>query len=153
MRIPLFYAPIVQDPSSPHRLYYGGSRLFCSTNDGNNWTPISPMLATSSEPEIITASTDTGHITGSGGVNVITAIGVALTNPDRLYVGYYGGEIFTTKLPAEVPANTIGLPNAPVYEIAIDDTHSRVYTTYRENPLCYRRKPPFTATDHDCDGD
>jgi photosystem II stability/assembly factor-like uncharacterized protein len=217
----LFYAPIVQDPSPPHRLYYGGSRLFCSTDDASNWTAISPVLATGSQPEIVTT-----FGSGTGGVNVITAIAVAPTNPNRIYVGYYGGEMFMTNsgcvssatwarlgagvlpsapvtriavdsggaayasfsgfgnharvwkasdgftwnpiitgLPAGVPANTVsvepstptnvwlgldsgpggaslykstnggaswvrfsnGLPNAPVYEIAIDETHSRVY--------------------------
>ncbi len=117
----LFYAPFIQDPSPLHPLYYGTNRLFKSTDDGSSWTTVSPVLSTSPQPEIVTSPSVT---TGATGLNVITAIGIAPSNSNRIYIGYYGGEIFVTSSACTTPAcwTTVstGLPTAPVTGIAID---------------------------------
>ncbi|HET7433556.1 MAG TPA: hypothetical protein VFN10_02465 [Thermoanaerobaculia bacterium] len=229
----LFYAPFVQGPnavSGNHPLFFGSNRLFRSTTNGNSWEQISPVLATGNFPEIVTATdTDAQVANPTGGQNAITAIAQSASDPNRIYIGYYGGEVFrsdgapctmascwknigaglpdfpitriavhptqpdtayvtisgfgnharvwktttggmswtavTTGLPAGVPANTVilepstpqrvyvgldssptgsslyrstnggtsfdafsqGLPNAPIYELAVDETHGRIY--------------------------
>lgn len=117
----LFYAPFIQDPSLPHPLYLGTNRLFKSTDDGGLWTPISPVLSTSPQSEIVTSPSVT---TGATGVNVITTIAVAPSNPNRIYIGYYGGETFVTSGACTNPSCwknvSSGLPTAPVTWIAVD---------------------------------
>ncbi len=128
----LFYAPFVQDSAAPHPLYFGTNRLFKSTNDGDLWTPVSPVLSTSPQPEIVT---DPNVVNGATGVNVITAIGVAPSNPNRIYIGYYGGEVFITSGACTDPACwsnvTSGLPSAPVTWIAVDPVDpNTAYVTF-----------------------
>ncbi|MCA9999066.1 MAG: hypothetical protein KDE56_25055, partial [Anaerolineales bacterium] len=40
----LFYAPLLTDPNTAGRVYWGTQRLYRSNNRGNNWTAISPDL-------------------------------------------------------------------------------------------------------------
>lgn len=115
-----FNAPVVQNRELPHELYYGADRLFCSTTDGSNWVQASPVLATGTTDEI------------TPGINVITAIGV---HAERVYFGYYGGQVFTTDDGCDTSASwtevSDGLPNAPVTDIAVDpDTPSTAYLTF-----------------------
>ena len=130
----LFYAPFVQAPteSSPgvHALYYGSNRLYRSLDDGTSWMPVSPVLATGSFDEIVTATSTANHIAAGTGTNVISAIGVAPGDPNRVYIGYYGGQLFrsnpapcdTTACWASVSA---GLPAAPITGIAVDPTDAQ----------------------------
>jgi photosystem II stability/assembly factor-like uncharacterized protein len=127
----LFYAPFVQDPSASggnHPIYFGSNRLWRSTNDGGSWTDVSPVLATGSFPEIVTTNSVAAQVANpTGGQNVITAIAVAPSDPNRVYVGYYGGQVFRTTGP---PCNTAacwtaiesGLPDAPITRIAVHPT-------------------------------
>jgi photosystem II stability/assembly factor-like uncharacterized protein len=39
-----YFQPIEFDPTDPHATYSGGDILNLSTDDGNSWTPISPVL-------------------------------------------------------------------------------------------------------------
>ncbi len=101
-----FYPPMVQDPTflpgqpydvSPpyHPLYIGTNRLYHShlppggnTMDwrpGDSWRTASPVLGGTVEffEDIQTT-------------NVITAIAVAPSDRNRIYLGYYGGQIFVT---------------------------------------------------------
>ena len=122
----LFYNPVVQAPGGGHPLFYGTNRLFRSTNDGGLWTAVSPVLATGAAPDLVTGSSESAHLANPG-QNVITAIGVAPSNSDRVYVGYYGGQVFRSNpAPCDTPGcwlsiNT-GLPNAPVSRIAVHPT-------------------------------
>ncbi len=136
----LFYAPFVQ-ASSPngmgeHALYWGGSRLFRSIDNGDSWTAVSPVLATGLEPEIVTEATTSGHIAAGTGVNVISAIGIAPSDPNRVYIGYYGGEVFRSN-PAPCVAGSCwssvdgGLPNTAVTRIAVHPTDPQTaYATF-----------------------
>jgi photosystem II stability/assembly factor-like uncharacterized protein len=132
----LFYAPFVQNPGGSHPLFFGGSRLFRSLNDGNNWEAISPVLATGNQPEIVTAGSTSAHIAAGTGTNVITAIGLSPSEQDRIYIGYYGGEIFTTDSPCATPAcwqriDVDGMPDDPVTRIAVHPSNPRVaYGTF-----------------------
>jgi photosystem II stability/assembly factor-like uncharacterized protein len=122
----LFYAPFIQDPSTPHPLYFGTTRLYKSTNDGGLWTALSPVLATGAAPEIVTAPDWATQTAGNVGVNVITAIAVAPSNPARVYVGYYGGQVFFTNGACDMPACwddiSSGLPGGSISAIAVHST-------------------------------
>jgi hypothetical protein len=70
-----FYAPMEQDPSSPHPLYWGGQKLYTAQPQPGRdscsnvtWSAVSPALQTGSQPEIY------------GGEDVITAIGISESN-------------------------------------------------------------------------
>lgn len=98
-----FYAPFVQDPSPPHSLYYGSNRLWRSDDDADSWTDVSPSLSVSEQPEIYREG------------DVITAIAVAPSNPNRIYVGYYSGEVWTTSAPS-ADCDDPEPPNPPLEE-------------------------------------
>jgi len=130
----LFYAPIVQAPtvdsSGKHPIYFGTNRLFRTQNGGGNWIPVSPILATGSSSEIVTAPSWNAQLMNpTGGQNVITAIAIAQSDPKIVYVGYYGGQLFrstTAMAPCDMascwtPASG-GLPSAPITRIAVHPT-------------------------------
>lgn len=127
----LFYAPFVQGPSAVmgnHPIFFGTNRLFRSTNDGGSWAAISPVLATGGFSEIVTAPDSVQHVANpTGGQNVITAIGVSPSDSNRIYVGYYGGQIFRSNgAPCDTPAcwtaTDTGTPDVPVTRIAVHPT-------------------------------
>ncbi len=136
----LFYAPFVQDPSADgtgeHPLYFGANRLYRSANNGSSWTVVSPVLATGPSTEIVTADSAVNHIAAGTGQNAISAIAVAPSDPDRVYVGYYGGEIFRTQLSPTAGddwprIDTAELPNVPVTRIAVHPTEpDTAYATF-----------------------
>ncbi len=113
-----FYPVFVQDPTPPFPLYFATNRLYKSTNQGDNWTVVSPSLGGSTFfPDINRA-------------NVITAAAVAPNNPNRIYLGYYDGQTWVTNAPC---ASTgcwsgpgSGLPSGPIAWIAVDPTNSDV---------------------------
>jgi hypothetical protein len=121
------YAPLAQDPSPPHALYFGTNKLYKSTNRGDDWSVVSPALGGTSVtfPDIQTT-------------NVITAIAVAPTNGNRIYIGYYDGQIFVTDGACAsaacwraVGGATNGLPNAVVTRIAVDPGNPDIaYATF-----------------------
>ena len=132
----LFYAPFVQAPGGTHSLFFGTNRLFRSTNDGGTWTDVSPVLAVGTSGEIVTANSTAAHVAAGTGQNVITAIGVAPSDSDQIYVGYYLGQVFRSNGP---PCNTLacwtnistGLPAAPVSRIAVHPTQAgTAYVTF-----------------------
>ncbi|MEM9055911.1 MAG: hypothetical protein AAGD86_00460 [Pseudomonadota bacterium] len=110
-----FNAPVVQDPVAPYALYYGSNRLHVSTSSGSSWSVVSPVLATGLAPEI------------SPGINVITAIGA---RGDRVFVGYYGGQVFTSTAPcsnASCWTDVTGRwPAVPVTDIVIDPQNNDI---------------------------
>ena len=102
--------PVVFDPSNPSTLYYGAHRLHRSTDDGYNWEIISPDL------------TDGPHPSGSLAFGTITAIAVAPSNPDYIYVGTDDGNIQVSTIGGTVFTNiSDGVPDRYVTEIAVDD--------------------------------
>jgi photosystem II stability/assembly factor-like uncharacterized protein len=115
-----FYAPMVQDPNPPHHLYWGAQKLY----EGEpvepcgpwtvNWSPVSPALQTGPQDEVY------------GGEDVITAIAVAPSNSSRIYVGYYGGGLYSTDAACADGSCWIdigaGLPDSPISRIAVHPT-------------------------------
>ena len=121
-----FYAPLIEEPSTPHALYFGTNLLYKTTNKGNNWTAVSPVLGgTVFFPDINRS-------------NSITAIAVAPSNANRIYVGYYDGQVFVTDSACTTLAcwraiggTPRGLPSAPVTRIAVDPSNADVvYATF-----------------------
>jgi hypothetical protein len=130
------YPPMVQDPSPPHQLYLGTNVLHKSVKSTNAfsfaWNTLSPVLGgTQYYPDIQSQ-------------NVITAIAVAPTDPNRIYVGFYDGQIWVTGntgpcanpscwTPVDLGAN--GLPHAVVTRIAVDSgNRDTAYVTYSAVP-------------------
>ena len=85
-----WYAPLIQDPTpagNQHPLYFATHHLYRSLNDGETWNTVTP-----------------GHPLGGTGKiaelndiqNPISAVAVAPSNRNRIYVGYYDGQVFTT---------------------------------------------------------
>lgn len=120
------YAPLIEDPSPPHPLYFGTNRLYETTNKGDSWTPVSPVLG------------GNAYFADINTTNVITAIAVAPNNASRVYVGYYDGEMFMTNgaCTTNVCWTAIGgsakaLPPAAVTRIAVDPGNANVvYATF-----------------------
>ena len=121
------YAPMVQAAAGSHPLYFGTDLLYQTTTQGNLWTPVSPVLGSTS-----TTYPDIGE------TNVITAIAVAPSNGNRIYIGYYDGEIFFTNsaCPSASCWTAIGgsqkkLPSAPVTRIGVDpNSPDTAYATF-----------------------
>jgi len=119
-----FYAPQVESPVAPHPLYFGTNRLYKTDNKGDLWNPVSPVLGGTATtfPDIQTT-------------NVITAIAVAPSNGNRIYIGYYDGQVFVTDgactSNACWRAASTGLPNTVVTRIAVDPGNAEVaYATF-----------------------
>ena len=72
----LFFPPYVLDPSTPGRLLLGTNRLYATNNRGDLWAPISPILG--------------------GSNSVITAIAIAPSNPQIIYVTYSDNTVWAT---------------------------------------------------------
>ncbi len=136
-----FYAPIVQGPSPDRTVYTASNRLYKGVRTGDrcrehplisfmDFTPISPALAPDdlgSEAEEICRKRVAGLCAvDCDGENVITAIGVAPGDADRVFIGYYGGQIFVTS-DASMAMPTWGeitstLPARPITRIAVHPT-------------------------------
>lgn len=119
-----WYAPLVQDPtadSGQHPLYAATNLLYRSTNDGASWvlvTPDGPPGGTDPVDEL------------NGIRNPISAVAVSPSNRNRVYIGYYGGQIFTTEdawaaHPVWTEAHA-GLPGRPVTALAVHPTNDQI---------------------------
>ena len=120
-----WYAPLVQDPTpagGQHPLYVATHLVYRSLNDGDVWSPITQGVSPGG----------TGKIEELNGIqNPVSALAVSPSNRNRLYIGYYDGQLFTTANawapdPAWTKVDT-GLPaGRPVTSIAVhplDDRH------------------------------
>ena len=124
-----FYPPLVQDPTvipaqmpPQHPLYFGTDRLWRSVDDMASWDEVSPVLSTDPQTEIFSL------------VDVITAIAVAPSDRNRVYVAYYSGKVFVTDNVYDPSPSWfqvgIGLPVAPVTWLAVDPANKDiVYAT------------------------
>ena len=114
-----FYAPLVQDVHGDgHPLYFGTHRLWRSLDDAKTWTDVSPPMSSTPTDEIW------------AGQDVISAIAIAPSDPDRIYVGYYSGKIFVTDnaMPqmSAWPRRDDGIPPHPITWIAVDPENSDI---------------------------
>jgi len=119
-----WYSPVAQDSTAAggqHPLYFATHRLYRSTNDGQVWDMITP-----GDP-----LGGSGAIEALNGIrNPISAMAVAPSNRNRIYLGFYDGQMFTTAnawdpVPQWTKIDT-GLPGRPVTSIAVhplDDRH------------------------------
>ncbi|HUK29691.1 MAG TPA: hypothetical protein VLV89_01170, partial [Candidatus Acidoferrum sp.] len=71
--------PLVADPSTPGRYYFGTNQLYQTNNRGNSWTMISCHVSNCSQSAA-------GDLT-SGNGNFLTAIAVSSSTPAVIYVG------------------------------------------------------------------
>lgn len=119
-----WYPPLIQDPTGAggqHPLYFATHHLYRSLNDGETWD-----LVTQGDPP-----GGTGKIAELNDVqNPISAVAVAPTNRNRVYIGYYDGQVFTTDNAwAPIPRWTkivAGLPaGRPVTSIAVHPLDER----------------------------
>jgi hypothetical protein len=128
------FRPLTIDPSNSQRLYFGTYRVY-QTNDGaGSWMPISGDLV--------------GQAQDFRARSALSAIAVAATNPNMLYVGSAGvgargpspapiaGAVFvTTNADAGAGAawtnRTAGLPPRSVTQIQVDPTNAlTAFVTY-----------------------
>lgn len=107
-----FIAPFVIDPLRSTRLYFGGARLFRTINEGTSWTAISEDLTR-----------------GSG---VVSAIAVAPTDSNTIFVGTNDGNVrFTRDYGLTWLAPSTTLPSRSVTDFAIDPADpGRVVVTF-----------------------
>jgi len=109
--------PVVFDPATPQRLYYGTYRLYRSTNGAGSWSSISGDL------------TDGNH---GGSFGTITTIAVAPQDANLILVGTDDGRVrLTTNGGGLWTAVDAALPRRWVTRVAVDPTDSQVlYATY-----------------------
>jgi hypothetical protein len=75
---------------------------------------VSPVLCDPNQPEPEIGA----------GVDVVTAIGIAPSDPNRIYIGCYSGKVWVTDAACNLPfcwsEESYGLPGAPITWIAVD---------------------------------
>jgi len=109
-----FYPPFAMDPNDSTVLYVGYDELWRTTNSADAWTAI------------------TGSLVGAG--TNITAITIAPSNSNTLYVGMQNGQIFKVTQSAgtwtATDVTSAPLPAGTVSDIAVHPTDSNtVYVT------------------------
>ena len=112
--------PVVMDPSNPNVLYYGSNRLYRTTNYAQNWTAISDDL------------TNGLHPSGSGSFGTLTAIAVAPSELNTIYIGTDDGNVQVTFDGGTSWTNiSADLPDRYVTEVAVDyDNPQIAYVTF-----------------------
>jgi photosystem II stability/assembly factor-like uncharacterized protein len=129
-------APVLQDPSNPNVIYFGGNVLDRSTDRGDTFTQISPPGDFLSGPVPVNEQ-DQGPFYGNL-YGTITWIAPAKTDPNTIYLGTDTGKLWkTTDLGATWTEFTNkGLPTRWVNSIIVDPTDARhvfvAFSGYRE---------------------
>jgi photosystem II stability/assembly factor-like uncharacterized protein len=111
----LFIAPLVMDPSDPTRLVAGGARIWETTNAADDWSSIRNPV----------------------GSALSSAIDIAVTDSDVIWVGYDDGQVGYTPDGGSnwyrVDENGVGLPDRWITDIAINPYNaSEVFVTFSE---------------------
>ncbi len=107
-----FIPPLTMDPSNPNTLYFGTNRLYQTTDAAADWKPISSGLT-------------------SGGQSIeatVSAIAVAPTNSNMVYVGTGDGRLWMTTSAGPgycCSYITNGTPNRSVTAIAVNPTNAQ----------------------------
>ena len=135
--------PLAFDPTSPGMglntiMYIGSHRLFRSTNSAASWTAISDDLTNGNQ--------------GTGGVvfGTITAIAVAPSDRNTIYIGTDDGNLWVTRDTGRTYLRVdITLPRLWVTRVAVDPTDdATAYVTFSgfrvDQPLAH----VFRTTDH-----
>lgn len=113
-----FMIPVAIDQSNPSTLYLGTSNLYKTTNRGGQWSKLSPGFS-------LPAPTDCFQ------GECISAITVAPSSSNYIYVGTTTGDIFVSVDQGAHFTKAYGLPYVPVTQIAIDPrTPTQAYATF-----------------------
>jgi photosystem II stability/assembly factor-like uncharacterized protein len=107
-------SPIEFDPNNPSIMYFGGNLLNKSTDTGLTWTAISPDLTNG-------PGRDTQYPFGT-----ITTIGVAKTDPNRVYIGADDSTIAVTRDGGQTWTKLSGLPNRWITRLRVDPRNADV---------------------------
>jgi hypothetical protein len=115
-----WYPPLLEDPNAvagQHPLYFATQQLYKSIDDGDHWTAISTALGGNVAQPVINAK------------NPITAVAVAPSDSNRIYVAYYDGQVWTTSngqvaSPTWTAVSPNGLPGRPVTSLAVHPTNA-----------------------------
>ena len=95
--------PFVIHPTNPNILFAGYNKLYKTTNQGNSWTAISPIL--------------TGDL--------LRSVAVAPSNANTIYVASYDTLYLTTNGGTNWYYVPFGIPNAKISYITVDPTNSQ----------------------------
>ncbi|MFZ0820451.1 MAG: hypothetical protein WAM91_10300 [Candidatus Acidiferrales bacterium] len=119
--------PLIADPSTPGRYYFGTNQLYQTSDRANTWAMISCHLANCSQ-------SGAGDLT-SGNGNTLTTIAVSSSNPAVIYVGATDATVQVTKNAAQGATATFtnisaGLPPRIVNKIIVDPTDAAGNTAY-----------------------
>lgn len=112
-----WYPPMIQAQAAPgieHVLYFGTVDLFWSHNQGKLWHRITPA------PPLPPLGGTTTFAELGGAQNPITTIAVELPSHDRLYAGFYDGQLWAFEVAdhAWTPIDA-NLPDRPVNSILL----------------------------------
>jgi len=100
--------PFVIHPTNPNILFAGYNKLYKTTNQGNSWTAISPVLTS----------------------DLLRSVAVAPSNPNTIFVATFDTLFLTTNGGSNWSYVSFGIPNAKITYITFDPTNSqRVYIT------------------------
>ncbi|QQS35878.1 MAG: T9SS type A sorting domain-containing protein [Ignavibacteriales bacterium] len=109
--------PVIMDPVTPTKLYYGTNFLYRTTNGASSWAKISPAL--------------TDWVSGRR-LGTITTIAVAPTNTNVIYVGTDDAHVWvTTNNGTNWTEISDGLPDRWVTRVVVDPNDENiVYVTF-----------------------
>ena len=119
-----FISPMVIDPSNPGTLYFGTYRLWQTRDGAGKWAAISPDLTRGP----------------SGGTVAITAIGVAPSDPNTVYVGTSDGRLQVTSNALAGPGASWtdlspGLPTRSITHVTVSPSDAATaYVTFSGFP-------------------
>jgi hypothetical protein len=119
--------PLVADPSTPGRYYFGTNQLYQTNNRANSWTMISCHVTNC-------AQSAAGDLT-SGEGNFLTAIAVSPSVPAVVYIGASDATVQITKNAGQGTTATFanisaGLPPREVTKIVVDAADLAGNTAY-----------------------
>jgi photosystem II stability/assembly factor-like uncharacterized protein len=129
--------PFIISPHNPRTLYFGGNKLFKSSNRGDTWTVISPDLTTNDPmKQIVGKLSATPEDTGAERHCTIITISESPMKPGLVYVGTDDGLVHITqddgKTWTNLTANVPGLPANTWCSrvLASKYVEGRVYATF-----------------------
>jgi hypothetical protein len=119
--------PLIADPSTPGRYYFGTNQLYQTSDRASIWTMISCHVTNC-------AQSGAGDLT-SGNGNTLTTIAVSPSNPAVIYVGATDATVQITKNAAQGGTATFanisaGLPPRIVTKIIVDPMDATGNTAY-----------------------
>ncbi len=126
----LFYAPFILDPNNQYTLYFGTSRLYRTTNQGQSWLPISDSLTRTSSTTSkktnyknnkASQHADNKELSKQFFISAISAIAVAPSNSSVIYTGSSDGAVFVSQNNGNSFQDvTDNLPNRYISDLVID---------------------------------